>query len=217
MTAVVPPPVVAEATPAVRPVPQLRRAVVGLLVVAVGIALLLDNTGVSVPWHLLPAVGVILVGVTLLVAATRGEPTAGLVGLGLVLVLLAVVAGTGAPDYAGLFGDRRLAPTATQWPVVQKLSAGSVVVDLTEHPLPATGRLQVRVAAGEILLRLPASDAARVVARVTLGEVTVDGRTVQNGFDLRWSGGPESSSVRVDLRVGTGNVQVTYAGAASTD
>lgn len=209
MTTVAPPPVQAPPTPP--PSPQLRRVVVGLLVVAAGIGLLLDNAGVSVPWHVLPAVGVVLVGLTLIVAAVRGQRTRGLVGLGLVLVLVALVAGSNAAEYVGPFGDRQLSPTAAQWPVDQKLTAGSVVIDLTEHALPPSGRLSVRVGAGEILLRLPSAEAARVAARVTLGEVTVGGRSVQNGYDLRWSGGPESSPVRVDLRVGTGTVEVTYA------
>jgi hypothetical protein len=68
--------------------------VVGVLLVAGGVAWILDALGVSVPWRMFPA-ALALVGLALLVSLRVGCGRAGLVALGAVLLLIALAAGVG--------------------------------------------------------------------------------------------------------------------------
>ncbi|MFR9805162.1 hypothetical protein ACL02T_23175 [Pseudonocardia sp. RS010] len=52
--------------------PQWGRIVLGSLIVAVGVGSMLDAQGVSVPWRFVPAVGLVLVGVVLLLSLAVG-------------------------------------------------------------------------------------------------------------------------------------------------
>ena len=124
-----------------------------------------------------------------------GRGRGGLVGLGIISIVLAVAVGVGADRYAGPVGDLMVAPTVAEWPVQQHISAGTVTVDLTRHPMPEAGQLQVDVGAGRIILVLPHESTAGIKATATAGTITVDGVKVGDGVDLRWSESVEHLSL----------------------
>lgn len=187
------------------------RVVLGLLVAAVGIGWLAEELGASVPWSLLPAVGLVLVGVALLVSLTGGRGRSGLVVLGVVLLGVAISVGVGAERFAGPVGDRVVAPVTEVWPAPTRVAAGTVTVDLTRGPLPAAGRLDVAVGAGRVVVRLPDDRPVRVEARVVLGTVRVDGEAVRQGVDLQWiDPATARAPVAVVVDVGAGDVEVFH-------
>lgn len=106
--------------------PRMDRIVIGLLLSAVGVAWLLDLTGVSVPWRMFPAGAAILIGVGLLATLLGGAGGRGvLIALGMVATLLGVAVGVGVDRDDGPAGDRLLAPTSAEWPVQERISAGT--------------------------------------------------------------------------------------------
>ena len=191
--------------------PRVDRIVIGLLLGAIGVGWLLDQAGVSVPWRMFPAAALILIGFALIATLFGGRGRGALVGLGIISLVLAVVVGVGADRYAGPVGDRLVAPAVAEWPVQQHISAGTVTVDLTRHPLPEAGRLQIDVGAGEIDLILPSGATAGIDATATAGTITVDGVKVGDGVDLQWSKPSNTSSpVELTLHVGLGDIEVSH-------
>jgi hypothetical protein len=207
-----------EPRPAERPVehppgPQWDRLVIGILLFAGGAGWLLDSAGVPVPWYLAPAAALILIGLAGLASLAGGSGRGGLVGLGVLAAVLAVAAGMGVERYAGPVGERTIVPARDGWPQPIRMAAGSVVVDLTQEPLPA-GRLDVAVGAGEVTLRLPDDAAVRADLRVVAGAVVVDGTQLRQGVDVHWSQparSPDAAELRVD--VGAGQVEVDHVPA----
>lgn len=185
------------------------RMVLGLLVAALGVGWLLDGLGVAVPWRLAPAAAVAVVGLALLLSLAGGRGRGGLVSLGIVLLLVAAAVGVGADRFAGPVGDRTIAPSAAGWPAPTRLSAGTVTVDLTRDAFPATGRLDVEVGAGRVVVLLPADRAVRVHGTVVMGTVVVDGVAAQQGVDLDWTS-PDPAPVDLVVAVGAGDVEVTH-------
>lgn len=191
--------------------PRVDRIVIGLLIGAIGVGWLLDQAGVSVPWRMFPAAALIAIGLGLLATLLGGRGRGALVGIGIISTVLAVVIGVGADRYAGPVGDRLVAPAVAEWPVQQHISAGTVTVDLTRHPLPEAGWLQIDVGAGEIDLILPHESTASVDATATAGTITVDGVKVGDGVDLQWSKQSDTSSpVELTLHVGLGDIEVSH-------
>jgi hypothetical protein len=191
--------------------PRVDRIVIGLLLGAIGVGWLLDQAGVSVPWRMFPAAALILIGFALIATLFGGRGRGALVGLGIISLVLAVVVGVGADRYAGPVGDRLVAPAVAEWPVQQHISAGTVTVDLTRHPLPEAGRLQIDVGAGEIDLILPGDSTAGIDATATAGTITVDGVKVGDGVDLQWSTPSNASTpVELTLHVGLGDIEVSH-------
>jgi hypothetical protein len=179
------------------------------------VAWLLTDAGVDVRWDLAPAVGLLAVGLGLLATLARGRGRPGLVGIGVLMLVAAVAVGIDAARFTGPMGDLTVAPvTSADWPVAQTLSAGRLVVDLREGRLPATGRVDVAVGAGQVRLLLPAGGGIGVEARAVLGTVVVDGHPVAQGVDQRWtSPGASSATVRVHVEVGAGDVEVDHVGS----
>ncbi len=190
---------------------RVDQIVTGVLIGAVGIGWLLDQSGGSMPWRMFPAAAMIIIGLALIATLLGGRGRAGLVGLGLISLVLAVIVGVGADRYAGPVGDRLVAPAVAEWPVQQHVSAGTVTVDLTRHPLPEAGRLQIDVGAGEIDLILPSGATAGIDATATAGTITVDGVKVGDGVDLQWSTPSNTTSpVELTLHVGLGDIEVSH-------
>jgi hypothetical protein len=146
-----PMPIAAPVTPPAAPSPARRttpdRIVVGLLLAAAGAAWLLDEIGVSVPWALAPAVGVVVIGVALMLTARDPGGHALLVVCGAILLATALAVAAVRP-VGGAFGDRLVTPTAGQWPVATSVAAGNLTLDLRQNPLPTSGRLTAHVNAG---------------------------------------------------------------------
>ena len=190
---------------------RVDRIVIGLLLGAVGVGWLLDQAGASVPWRMFPAAALIMVGLALTATLLGGSGRGVLVGLGIILTVIAVAVGVGADRYTGPLGDRVVVPTAAEWPVQERISAGTVTIDLTRHPLPEVGHLQVDVGAGRVIVLLPSDSTAEIDATVTAGTITVNGVKVDDGIDLRWAR-PASTSTSVDLHlhVGLGDIEVSH-------
>ena len=191
---------------------RVDQIVAGVLIGAVGVGWLLDQAGGSMPWRLFPAAALIIIGLALIATLFGGRGRGGLVGLGIISLILAVVVGVGADRYAGPVGDQLVAPAVAEWPVQQHISAGTVTVDLTRHPLPEAGRLQIDVGAGEIDLILPSGATVGIDATATAGTITVDGVKVGDGLDLQWSkpSNTSSSPVELTLHVGLGDIEVSH-------
>lgn len=202
------PPPVADLAPTRSPGPHWNRIVVGLLLVTGGTGLLLAGQGLPVPWHLLPAAGLVLVGLVLLLSLAGGSGRADVVVIGVVLLVAAIALGTGVERFAGPVGDRTVGTAGFAGPT--RVSAGTVTVDLTDADLPADGRLDVHVGAGRVVLLLPAEPAVRVRTTVVMGTVVADGVPVGQGVDLDWTA-PDTASVpvAVEIGVGAGDVEVT--------
>jgi hypothetical protein len=192
--------------------PRVDRIVVGLLIGAVGFGWLLDQAGVSVPWRMLPAAALVLIGLALIATLLGGRGRGALVSLGFILTAVAVAVGVGADRYAGPVGDLVLSPTVAEWPVQQHISAGTVTVDLTRHPLPEAGLLEVDVGAGKIIMVVPEAAKLGIQASATAGTVTLDGVEVGDGLDVRWTqpSNTSSPSVELDLHVGLGDIEVNH-------
>jgi hypothetical protein len=119
--------------------------VVGLLLIALGAGWLLDAIGVSVPWRLFPAAGLVVVGSALVMARRfRG----GLIGLGVVLALAALPSAMTATRFVGPVGQRTVTPVVADWPDDSSLSVGNLTVDLTGPVLPLEREIQVGVGVG---------------------------------------------------------------------
>jgi hypothetical protein len=191
--------------------PGVERIVLGLLLAAAGAAWLLDEIGVSVPWALAPAAGVVLIGIALILTARSPGGHAPLVVWGGILLAVALVVAVARP-VGGPVGDRVLTPTASQWPVATSMAAGNLTIDLRQNPLPPSGRLAAHLNVGNVVLRLPAENPGRpvkVIAHVGIGQIRVDGRNIRDGLGLDWSSASRSAVV-VDVQVGTGNLEVDH-------
>ncbi|MBW0119267.1 cell wall-active antibiotics response protein [Pseudonocardia abyssalis] len=193
-----------------RPGPRWGRIVLGLLLTTGGVGWLLDGVSVPVPWNLLPSAGLVVVGVVLLLSLAGGTGRADVVVIGFVLLVAAVAVGAGAGRFAGPVGDRTIVPSTTGWPAPTRISAGTVTVDLTGTALPSTGRLEVAVGAGRVVLRLPAETPVRVHSTVVMGTIVADGVAIGQGVDLDWTApGTGDAPVAVEIGVGAGEVEVT--------
>lgn len=188
---------------------RLDRLVAGGLLVAVGIGWMLDAAGASVPWRLFPAGALVVVGAVLVIAAVGRWPRGGLVGLGAVLLVAAVAVGVHAEQFAGPVGDLQLAPAGDAWATPVRLAAGTATIDLTRHPLPPSGRLDVAVGVGRVVLVLPRATAARTEAEIVAGAVIVDGVRVDDGIQARWTE-QGSAPVAVSVDVALGEVEVLH-------
>ena len=190
-----------------RPVLRMNRVVLGLLALSVGVLWLVDEIGVDVPWRVVPPAALLVVGIALLVTIVVGEGRTALIWLGVGLLVVSVALGVGAHRYAAPAGDIALAPTAEEWPLESRQSVGNVRVDLTEHPLPHEGRMDLHLGAGNVTLVMPNNAQIRVDVTVTAGNIIVDARKAADGFDLTWSN-EKAADVVVTIDVGAGQVEV---------
>jgi hypothetical protein len=184
------------------------RVAVGALIVVVGVGWLLDGFEVSVPWRALPATGLIVVGVIIAVAGrVRGWSAV----LGALLLAAALIAALPVRGYTGPVGERAVAPGPGDWPVEQNIGVGSLRVDLTGRELPVGGRVEVRVGVGDLRVVVPSGIPVRIDAVVELGDIKVDGVSVDNGFDARWGQDvADPRPIQLMAWVGVGSLEVRH-------
>ena len=190
---------------------RIDRIVLGLGLAGVGVAWFLQGQGVEIDWKVVPPAALLVVGATLLITSMTG--TVGrtpLIWLGAGLLVVSVALGFGAARYTAPTGNLVLTPTAQDWPSDTRLSAGNVRVDLTGQPLPASGRLEVHLGAGNATIVVPEGAALHLAATVGTGTIVVDGQRVSDGFDLAWSDGEASDPVVVTVDVALGQVEVQH-------
>ena len=123
------------------------------------------------------------------------------------MLVVSVALGVGAQRYAAPAGDISLAPAAGEWPLDSRHSVGNVRVDLTKHPLPDQGRLDLHLGAGNVTLLMSNDAPVRVDVTVTAGSIVVDGAKAADGFDLAWSN-EKAADVVVTIDLGAGEVEV---------
>ncbi len=193
--------------------PSPAQVVLGLVLVAVGLAWLLDVVaGVDFRWDLLAPLALVLVGGGL-VAGARTGPHGGLIGVGLVLtVVLAIgssLGGLGDVPFAGGIGDRVEQPASLDDATTYRLAVGELEIDLRATALPASAvELTASVAIGRLVVLAPPEVEVRVDASAAAGSVRVLGRTTDGlGVELTVEEAADAR-LRLDLAVGIGEVVV---------
>jgi hypothetical protein len=200
--------------PAERAGPAAATVLVGALLVLVGIAWLLDASGVEVPWRAILPGALIAVGLACVAGAFRGRQH-GLMVVGVVLMLVLSLAVAADWDLdvplGGGVGDRTERPSTPADLTEYELGVGNLQVDLRQLQVPAgTTLVEARVGIGELAVEVPGGVSVEVVARSGLGEVQVLGEQ-EGGFATRVATTAEAGGdrrLRLDLRVGLGQVRV---------
>jgi hypothetical protein len=193
--------------------PSLGQIVVGVVLVLIGIAWLLEALdAVDVPWRSLLPAALIVVGVALVFGAREGRH-GGLIALGVVLtlavLLTSVVEVLLNVPIAGGVGEQTHRPVAAvedeyRW------ALGSMTLDLRDAE-PAPGQtIEASVTIGELVVILPPATPVRVSARVGLGEVDLLGDRSSGMGAERETTEPGSSDLatRLDLDVAIGKIEV---------
>jgi predicted membrane protein len=194
--------------------PAVATVLVGALLVLVGIAWLLDETGIGVPWRAVLPAALIAVGLATVAGAFRGRQHAlMIVGVVLAVVLSVAVAGNWDLDVplAGGVGERNEQPATPADLDDYQLGVGDFHLDLRGLQLPAgTTRVQARVGIGELVVEVPGGVSVEVAASSGLGNVRVFGQE-ESGLGSRVDTSSEQGGDRrlaLDLRVGLGQVEV---------
>jgi phage shock protein PspC (stress-responsive transcriptional regulator) len=210
-----------SAAPAPSPVRRepslLGRAVVGAAALAVGIALLLDNTDVlNVTPKGVVTVLLVIVGVGLLIGTWIGRARwliiPGLV-LALLLGTLAILPEWQFGDGAGerLWRPQSLSQLRSEY----RLGAGELLVDLSDIDFDGRSRnVEARVGMGELLFIVPEDVTVHADAQVGAGEVDLFGRS-QGGLgvndEARDDGERGAGRLDIDAQVGFGEITVRRA------
>jgi hypothetical protein len=185
----------------------------GLVLVAVGVVWLLAQLGLDLRWELLLPVALIVVGALVLVSPLwRGGD--GLIGLGIVLSIMALLfaVAPGASTFSA--GDRMFIPTdVAELEASYGLGAGTLTIDLRGLDLPAgTTAVRAGVNLGELAVIVPADATVDGRGRVVMGEVSAFGRSsggIAPRADLTDAGDDAQAVLELDLRVGLGRIEVT--------
>jgi phage shock protein PspC (stress-responsive transcriptional regulator) len=215
------PPITApDPTPATPRAPRSRLAAVVLAVLLVGggFAWLLDALDlVEIDWTDRLALGLVVVGVGLLIAAWWGRAWA-LVPVGLLFALLIVTAeALVVPVDAGTGEQTEIVDTPAELARDHELFAGQLTLDLRDVPLSAgeTATVEAAVGAGQMRVLVPEDATVTVDADVRIGEVVSDGGPEANesghGLDEHFTlaGAARGPRIDLDLFVGFGRLEVT--------
>jgi len=210
-------------SPATRPIrgrepSMLGRAVVGAAALAIGIALILDNTHtLDVTPKGVVAVLLLVVGVGLFIGTWYGRARwliiPGLV-LALVLGLLAALPDWRFGDGAGerLFQPQTLSQVRDEY----RLGAGELLIDLSAVDFEGeTRNVEAKVGFGELIVVVPDHINVNVDAQVGAGEIDLFHR-VQGGLgvdqDERFTGRRREGTLDLDAQVGFGEITLRRAG-----
>jgi hypothetical protein len=184
----------------------------GLVLIAAGALWLVSLAGVPIRWDLVLPIALVVVGALLLVGG-RWTARGGLIGLGVVLAVVALIVSVAPPAPSISAGDRTytvsepadLDPTYT-------LGAGTLTLDLRELDLPpGATEVSVGVSMGELIVRVPEGVSVDGEASVVMGDVGAFGRSssgITPRLDLAEPGDPDRELV-LDLRVALGRIEVT--------
>ncbi len=184
----------------------------GLALIGAGTLWLLSLAGVSIPWAIVLPVTMITIGV-LLLAGGRLIARSGLIGLGVVVTVVALVVSVTPTAVSVSAGDR--AHTVTELDDLDseyRLGAGSLTIDLRSLELPAgTTELTAGVSMGELIIHVPPEVTVEGDGRVAMGEVVAFGASrggIAPTLTFADPGGAPDRVLVLDLRVGLGSIEV---------
>jgi phage shock protein PspC (stress-responsive transcriptional regulator) len=194
---------------------SLAGIVLSVLLIGAGVVGLLraaDVVSVGIPVFLAGAL--IFVGIALLISAWAGG-TGGLIAIGVVLTVALAIASVVRVPLSGGWGEQRWVPSSPEEVhTYYKHGAGDVVIDLSHVAFPREGQLvRARLGAGHLRVVVPAQARATVTAHAGAGDLWLFGRH-ENGLDVdssAASGNVDQGTVRLNLEVGAGQVEVVRA------
>jgi phage shock protein PspC (stress-responsive transcriptional regulator) len=191
----------------------LTLILVGLTMSGLGVA---EYLGASVPLAAYFGSGLLVVGVALILATWFGRAR-GLLGLGVLLGVTALVFSTAAasPQLPSAASPHRIYTSVSQLPAGgDAFDVGQLTVDLSRLTLTSDVTYRARVDAGRIEVIVP-KDARVVVHYATdLGKVRAYGKDVAKGTELMDDIGdpdvaePGQHTLTLDLSLDVGNIEV---------
>lgn len=195
-----------------RPRPFITPLTLSVLLIGAGVACLLQVTGaLDVNLTVVLAIGTCVVGAALVLAAFAGRAPA-LIAVGLVLLAATAIANTLDVPLRGGIGESVYRPqTVAEVQSRYEHGIGRLVIDLRDVPL--AGRetdVYAQLGLGQLLVQVPSSVRVEVTAHAGAGSLMLFGRQ-QGGWpanDTRTVPGSGSGVLRLDLRVGAGQVRV---------
>ena len=175
-----------------------------------GVALL--NMWFGLPATPLAYIGAVLaaLGITSLLAARFGRPPL----LVPATIIAIVMAASQFMPHPGSVGDvTRTISDEADLPDAVTLGAGSVNLNLNDLQLTSSRALTIDVGAGEVIVDLPDHVRTQVQWQVGAGEALVvgrstDGLNVADSINLTPSGAPDQPVLTLNIRVGTGDLEV---------
>jgi hypothetical protein len=193
----------------------LGSVVFGVILVGIGVLWLLERIDVIDVNGALVLPGILtVVGAALLVGAWDGAHS-GLVVTGVILSVLAMLAAvTPTGSLGGGVGERRHAPTTSaELEDEYTLGVGQLEVDLRGLNLSTDDRVDVRVGAGDVIVRIPQNLPAIVEADVSAGEIVLFGTDWSGlGVSQRWESAQARTAdnvLELDIEVVAGKIEVT--------
>jgi phage shock protein PspC (stress-responsive transcriptional regulator)/predicted membrane protein len=200
------------------PSPAFTPIVGAVLLVGGGVLWLLDSLGaIDVSWRGAMAVGLVVVGLTLVVATWWGRAS-GLITVAVLLAMLLLAdEALAVPLDAGI-GDRTvLVTTAEEVDDHQQLLIGDLTVDLTGVPAQSgsTQDVEVSVGIGQMTVIIPRDATVTAEVHVRGGDVDWPGPPAsshESGVDVdrtfSLDGDPGEPRLHLDLAMGLGDVEV---------
>jgi hypothetical protein len=184
----------------------------GVALIAGGTLWLLSLLGLPIRLELVLPIALVVIGGLLLLGG-RWIARGGLIGLGVVVAVVALVVSTTPAATSFTAGER--VHTVTDVAELEPsygLGAGSLTVDLRGLELPeGTTELTVDVAMGELIVLAPPDVAVTGEGRAAMGEVSTS-EDSRGGIAprLTWSqpGDEDGRVLDLDLRVGLGSIEV---------
>ena len=203
-----------------KPTIPVGQIVTGAVLIVIGVGWLLSALDVAtIPWRALLAAVLIVVGVALAAAASRGVAPGGLIGIGIALTVILAVLSTVSTAFSvplrGGFGERAYSPTIVDLETDYHLIAGELELSLADVDFPAgETRIEAGVTFGKLVVAdIPEDVAVSVEVSAAAGQVRV--------LDSVWEGvGIDESKTEtgfadatrrlaIDARVAFGQIEVS--------
>jgi predicted membrane protein len=195
-----------------RPRSFLTPLTLSVLLIGAGVAYLLQATGaLDVNLTVVLAIGTCVVGAALVVSAFAGRARA-LIAVGVVLLAATAIANTLDVPLRGGLGEIIYRPqTVTDVKPHYEHGIGRLVIDLRNVTFTADETdVSARLGIGQVLVQVPSSVRVEVTAHAGAGSLMLFGRQ-ESGWpanDTRTVAGTGTGVLKLDLRVGAGQVRV---------
>jgi hypothetical protein len=202
-----------------RSAPEIPTVVLGAVLLAIGIAWLLDATDAAdISWRVVLPGALIAIGIGLVAGAVTGARQGGLLPAGIALTIFLTVLWVLPEDLGGTLsggvGERTEAPqTLASRRARYRLGVGQLNVDLRKLDLEqGDTRIRAQVGIGQLVVRIPADLAVRAHGRSGIGNVRVlacEASGVGSDRECETDGFPSAAEqVTLELEVGIGQVEV---------